>query len=121
MSSTLNTFLASSSSNNSISSLSEITNPLQVISIIEHDKFFISLVGLIVFLMGRSLYTEMYETCSRMEILDSSHTKKLTLWCVLFLYSRSIIHSTILAMIIIFLFPDIFLNNQTDCTNSKNM
>lgn len=120
MSSTLNTFLTSSSTNG-IKSFQDIKSPLEIISAIEQDKFFLSIVGLIVFLMGRSLYTEMYETCSRMEILDSSHTKKLTLWCVLFLYSRSIIHSSILAVIIIILFPDIFLSNTTDCVNSKNL
>ncbi len=117
--STLNTFLASTSTVSPI--VEETSNFMNVIKVVEQDKIFISIIGLIVFLMGRSLYNEMHETCARMEILDSKYIKKLTLWSVLFLYSRSIIHSSVLALLIIFLFPDIFLTDKTDCVNPKNI
>lgn len=79
---------------------------------IESDKFFLSFVGLVVFLTGRSLYNELYHYCANdINFLEYHYVKKITLWSVLFLYSRSILHATILSIIIIILFPAIFFTD----------
>lgn len=86
--------------------------PTDMFQFIENDKFFISLIGIIVFLSGRSLYNELYEYCANdINILDYHYIKKMTLWSVLFLYSRSILHASVLSIIIILLFPVIFFTD----------
>jgi hypothetical protein len=86
--------------------------PTNIFQTIENDKFFISLIGIVVFLSGRSLYNELYSYCSNeINILDYHYVKKITLWSVLFLYSRSILHASILSNIIILLFPTIFFTD----------
>lgn len=79
---------------------------------IESNKFFLSIVGLVVFLTGRSLYNELYYYCSNdINILDYHYIKKITLWSVLFLYSRSILHATSLSILVILMFPAIFFTD----------
>jgi hypothetical protein len=79
---------------------------------VENDKFFISLIGIVVFLTGRSLYNELYHYCSNdINFLEYHYVKKITLWSVLFLYSRSILHATILSILFILAFPPIFFTD----------
>lgn len=79
---------------------------------LESNKFFLSIIGLIVFLTGRSLYNELYHYCSNdINILDYHYIKKITLWSVIFLYSRSIFHATLLSIFVILLFPVIFFTD----------
>ena len=87
---------------------------------IEQHKMFIGIIGIIVFLTGRSLYNELYEYCNnQINILEYHYIKKITLWCVLFLYTRSIFYSTLLGILIILMFPvifftDIFISSESD-------
>ncbi len=113
MAGTINTFTITSSD-----SSPELSSFLgESLKLVETNKFFISIAGLIVFLAGRSLYNELYDYCSNdINILDYHYVKKITLWCVLFLYSRSIFHATFLSIFFILLIPDIFL---TDIYNSN--
>jgi hypothetical protein len=83
----------------------------QFVQAIESDKFFLTVMGVIVFITGRSLYLELFDECARYKMLHSHYTKKIGLWAILFLYSRSIFHSTILTIVVIMLFPTIFLVN----------
>lgn len=81
-------------------------------SLIENDKFFISFIGMIVFLTGRSLYNELYDYCvNDINILEYHYIKKLTLWSVLFLYSRSILHANIISILFILFIPKIFFTD----------
>ena len=94
------------------SNLSKIQTYDNIFSFIETDKFFISLIGIVVFLTGRSLYNELYEYCANdINILDYHYVKKITLWSVLFLYSRSFFHATLLSIIIILFTPRIFFTD----------
>lgn len=105
---TLNTVLLTTTNN--LAKNSNIVDSL--LHSLESNKFFISLVGIIVFLTGRSLYNELYYYCSNdINFLDYHYVKKVTLWCVIFLYSRSIFHTTLMSILIILLFPPIFFTD----------
>lgn len=100
--STLNTLITTMDPNTSNSLITEI----------EQHKMFIGIIGIIVFLTGRSLYNELYEYCNnKINILEYHYVKKITLWCVLFLYTRSFFYSTLLSIMIVLMFPMIFFTD----------
>ncbi len=104
---------------NTVITTIEQPKSVSILSDLEQHKMFIGIIGIIVFLTGRSLYNELYEYCNNeINILEYHYIKKITLWCVLFLYTRSIFYSTLLGIMIILAFPmifftDIFISNES--------
>jgi membrane-bound ClpP family serine protease len=89
-----------------------------LIRYLETNKYFIGIIGIIVFLTGRTLYIELYEHCS--EYLEYKAFKKITLWSIIFLYSRSILHATILSIVVIAAFPGYFLFDKKPVIKPKD-
>jgi hypothetical protein len=97
-----------------------VENSLQNVDFLkglETNKYFIGIIGIIVFLSGRTLYTELYDHCS--EYLEYKVFKKLSLWSIIFLYSRSILHATILSIFVIVAFPRYFLLDKPPVVKAK--
>lgn len=74
------------------------------------NKYFISLAAVFVFLGSRELALQMGNTCNH--IFKSHIVKKLTLFSIMFLYTRDIPKSLVVTIILIFIFSDIFFKDS---------
>lgn len=88
-------------------------------SAISSNRYLVSLAAVFVILGSRDLIIEMNGSCK--SVFHKPLVKKITLFCVMFLYARDIASAVVVSVVIMCIFPDIFFEETHFKVDTKQL